>query len=1116
MPERIELGFRIRDEGSGQIKKLSQELKNLNASINAGTRSTAASAATLKQAKEMAAKFGLVLVKDTAPAVKATAAQLDALTRSAAAMDHSVRQASGAFGLSRAGADAFTRAATRTTAALGFISPTAATAAAQLDGLFQLSATGTLILAGASVGAIALATGLYKSTQAAIAFESSFVGIRKTVEATDEEFAELGRQNRALAISLGTNVNTINNVGRAAGSLGIAVKDIVQFERIIIELASASEDLSADEAAASFGRLAYTLSLSVDDIDRLTNEVVDLGNKFTATEGQITELLNRISGAGAVLKISGADLVGIAAAMSSVSKDAEASGSAIQRVLLAMQGAAVKGGDELKVFSGLLGLTGEQFRELVRTDPTEVFTRFVEQLAASGEEAQLWLEALELSDVRLTREFLRLAAAGGLLRDVIDEGRTAVQESSARHEEFQKQLNTTAGQLNVAKAAIGDLAIEVGTVLLPYITLTAQIVADFAAALRELGDAAGYATDKLNLLSVSLPGPLPDISVGKMVGETARQILDPTPGPLKAIRQLYGHIDTLQGLFRDQEEATRDADIATTNFVGAMSAASGGASTLGSNLGGLAPDISAIGTAAEDARKKLFAMFSEPTVEEEKARLTLLGLQQELNNLRTLPRPWTQAEKDRVDVLQNNLIPAQQAYIEKERLIGEVAKTTANLQLGGLKTQQELTDAIEAGTRAYGDLASDATAAGAAERAAADAAWMELKTLVSRASPLVQAGFGMIVRVLGEDEARVALRDLLAWGGKLTAEDFVMNVRVDGVEYAIRQVFVLASAGDTVAASMARAAISFGLLTEQNPYMILEAVEAIKGLSAPKPGEPPFGGNYGAQAAQAARAVRTLAEELADLEVMLGARGLSGDAAVFRAALISLKAAFKTSEETVIAYLHRLAAATLDFARQRLGQVLGAPTRETLAMEFRLAQLQRQRSLMLRGGATEEELADVLEPLDRQIEAIERELDLRKTEIEIMRIRGQLADEAILTDREMIQQATMLIGLISDESGLIRDLNLQLDYERLALIGATTQLGLFSDALLTARGLLPAPGSAYTSPYAPNISIRVNVNAAPGTSDRDVRREVDAMLARALRDAAHGGGFVSSGTFVPG
>src|SRR5690606_27523968 len=74
------------------------------------------------------------------------------------------------------------------------------------------------------------------SAKAAIDFESSFAGVRKTVDATDAEFRQLSGAFRQMAKEIPVNVNEINRIGEAAGQLGIQTEHLVDFTRVMADL----------------------------------------------------------------------------------------------------------------------------------------------------------------------------------------------------------------------------------------------------------------------------------------------------------------------------------------------------------------------------------------------------------------------------------------------------------------------------------------------------------------------------------------------------------------------------------------------------------------------------------------------------------------------------------------------------------------------------------------------------------------------------------------------------------------------------------------------------------------------------------------------------------------
>jgi TP901 family phage tail tape measure protein len=298
-------------------------------------------------------------------------------------------------------------------------------------------------------------------------FESSFTGIRKTVDGTDEEFRQLAIGMRALSKEIPLSVDELNRIGESAGQLGVATGDILAFTETIAHL-GVTTNLTTEAAATSLARMANIMDSELGpQFDRMGAAIVDLGNNLATTEAEIVEFGLRIAGAGKIAGLAEAQIFAIGGAMSSIGVRAQAGGTSVQKVLNRMTQSVANAGEELIVFADTAGLTTQQFADTFRDDAGEAFTLFVEGLKRQGSDAFQTLEDLSLQNERVIRSFIGLAQAGDLLRNSMALGEKAFSENIALVREAELRYSTFQSQMKILASVINDLAIAGGQILMP-------------------------------------------------------------------------------------------------------------------------------------------------------------------------------------------------------------------------------------------------------------------------------------------------------------------------------------------------------------------------------------------------------------------------------------------------------------------------------------------------------------------------------------------------------------------------------------------------------------------------------------------------------------------------
>ncbi len=351
--------------------------------------------------------------------------------------------------------------ASKSRAALAQVSAVTGEIAEKSGNIAKKFAPASLAFAGAGVAA----------TKAAVEFESAFAGVEKTVDGTTEQLAALRQGILDMAEEIPASTTEIAAVAEAAGQLGIATDDVLDFTRVMIDLGEAT-NLSADEAASALAKFANITGTTADEYSKLGSTIVDLGNNFATTERDIVEMATRLASAGTVSGLSEQDILALSTAMSSVGINAEAGGTAMTQTMTAISKAVSAGGDDLETFAKIAGVSASEFADMWGNEPIDAISAFIGGLGKmneNGEDTISVLDELGLSGIRQSNMLRALALASDVLDDAVTTANTAWDENIALSNEASKRYATTESQMKILRNGLNNLAISIGDILLPII-----------------------------------------------------------------------------------------------------------------------------------------------------------------------------------------------------------------------------------------------------------------------------------------------------------------------------------------------------------------------------------------------------------------------------------------------------------------------------------------------------------------------------------------------------------------------------------------------------------------------------------------------------------------------
>lgn len=368
----------------------------------------------------------------------------------------------------------------------------------------------------AAIGGISLKT--------AIDFETAFAGVRKTVDATEKQFASLERGIRDMAVATGTSASGLASIAEAAGALGVPTDDILEFVDVVNKLDIAT-NLTAEDAATALGKLQNVLGLTSDDFERLASSIVDLGNTGASTESEIVDMALRIAGTAKTVGLTTAEIVAFSAAAADAGIAAERGGTAISKTFQDIAVAVAEGGKDLKGFAKIAGTSVEEFVRLFEDDPARATAAFIDGLRDIRKEAGAGgvikaLKALGISETRQIDTLQLLANAQNGVVEKIEQSTKAYQEATAAQTEFDKFQKTNKVQIDKLKAALSEVALELGQQLIPVLQESMPI-------LRELIGYVGDAVEWFGKLDPGTQGTLVKLALGLAAFGPALRVLGP-------------------------------------------------------------------------------------------------------------------------------------------------------------------------------------------------------------------------------------------------------------------------------------------------------------------------------------------------------------------------------------------------------------------------------------------------------------------------------------------------------------------------------------------------------------------------------------------------------------
>lgn len=326
------------------------------------------------------------------------------------------------------------------------------------------------------------AAGLTYAAREAVKFESAMAGVRKVVDGTPEQIEQLGGQVKKLAVEFGMMPEQMAEIVAAGGQLGIAADKLDEFARVTATMATAF-GMTAEEAGNAAATIANVFQLPIGEVEKLGDAINVLGNNTAAREKDIVAAIARIGGTAKQFGLAADEAAALADAFIALGKPPEVAATAINAMLQKLQTAQSQGKGFQTALEGI-GTSADEMAANIAANPQQALTGFLHKLEGLDKQSRA-LTLSQLFGTEYSDDIALLVGSLGEYEKALGLVNDQAQIQGAMQKEAAAALNTTEGQINKAKAAVSNMAGELGNALLPILKITASTVETVATAISD-------------------------------------------------------------------------------------------------------------------------------------------------------------------------------------------------------------------------------------------------------------------------------------------------------------------------------------------------------------------------------------------------------------------------------------------------------------------------------------------------------------------------------------------------------------------------------------------------------------------------------------------------------
>lgn len=310
-----------------------------------------------------------------------------------------------------------------------------------------------------------MAAPLVLASKKAMEFESAFADVRKVIgfAAGSADADKWQKSILNMSNTMPMAADKITQLVAAAAQAGVATQDLEEFTKLGIQ-ASIAFDLGADETGEYLAKIKGPYEMTNKQLRHLSDQMNFLSNTQASKARDVLDIVRRIGGTGASLKVPAEDLAAFASTLVHLGQSPLMVDEQLKMLMIKLSAASTLS-DRAQASFAALGLgNGANVQEMFSKDATGTMINFLNHAKAAGKGMSAHLSNI-LGTGGAYVGAMTLANSMKLLKQTLVDVKDPTKVADSVLKEYENRMNTTANNVELLKNQFNNMMVSVGTAI---------------------------------------------------------------------------------------------------------------------------------------------------------------------------------------------------------------------------------------------------------------------------------------------------------------------------------------------------------------------------------------------------------------------------------------------------------------------------------------------------------------------------------------------------------------------------------------------------------------------------------------------------------------------------